>query len=92
MTRLSRPTQRPRGPQPILLAPRRRQPKHSDPQDADCARWTEQPSPAIRGRIRTIAARGIDEIYISNWYIMGGLLWTIALLVIAYLPCTSRTA
>ena len=36
--------------------------------------------------IRTIAARGIDEIYISNWYIMGGLLWTIALLVIAYLP------
>ena len=24
--------------------------------------------------------------YISNWYIMGGLLWTIALIVIAYLP------
>jgi cytochrome c oxidase cbb3-type subunit 1 len=36
--------------------------------------------------IRTIAARDLEEIYISNWYIMGGLLWTIALLVIAYLP------
>jgi cytochrome c oxidase cbb3-type subunit I len=36
--------------------------------------------------IRTIAARDLDEIYISNWYIMGGLLWTIALIVIAYLP------
>ena len=36
--------------------------------------------------IRTIAARNIEEIYISNWYIMGGFLWTIALLVIAYVP------
>ncbi|MEO8484258.1 MAG: cbb3-type cytochrome c oxidase subunit I [Acidobacteriota bacterium] len=36
--------------------------------------------------MRTIATRNLDEIYISNWYIMGGLLWTIALLVIAYLP------
>jgi cytochrome c oxidase cbb3-type subunit 1 len=36
--------------------------------------------------IRTIAARGIEEIYISNWYIVGGLLWTIALIIIAYLP------
>ena len=36
--------------------------------------------------IRTIAARDLEEIYISNWYIMGGLLWTIALIVIAYLP------
>ena len=36
--------------------------------------------------IRTIAARDLEEIYISNWYIMGGLLWTIALLVIAYIP------
>jgi cytochrome c oxidase cbb3-type subunit 1 len=36
--------------------------------------------------IQTIVARGIEEIYISNWYIMGGLLWTIALIVIAYLP------
>ena len=36
--------------------------------------------------IRTIAARDLEEIYISNWYIMGGLLWTTALMVIAYLP------
>jgi cytochrome c oxidase cbb3-type subunit 1 len=36
--------------------------------------------------IRTIAARQLEEIYISNWYIMGGLLWTIPLIVIAYLP------
>jgi cytochrome c oxidase cbb3-type subunit 1 len=36
--------------------------------------------------IRTIASRNLEEIYISNWYIMGGLLWTSALLVIAYLP------
>lgn len=36
--------------------------------------------------IRTIADRNVEEIYISNWYIMGGLLWTIALVVIAYLP------
>jgi cytochrome c oxidase cbb3-type subunit 1 len=36
--------------------------------------------------IRTIATRDVEEIYISNWYIMGGLLWTIALLVIAYIP------
>jgi cytochrome c oxidase cbb3-type subunit 1 len=36
--------------------------------------------------MRTIATRHLDEIYISNWYIMGGFLWTIALLVIAYVP------
>lgn len=36
--------------------------------------------------IRTIADRGIEEIYVSNWYIMGGFLWTIALVTIAYLP------
>jgi cytochrome c oxidase cbb3-type subunit I len=36
--------------------------------------------------IRTIAARQLDEIYISNWYIMGGFLWTIPLVVIASLP------
>lgn len=36
--------------------------------------------------IRTIADRGVEEIYISNWYIMGGFLWTIALMVIAYIP------
>ncbi|MBZ0072845.1 MAG: cbb3-type cytochrome c oxidase subunit I [Gammaproteobacteria bacterium] len=36
--------------------------------------------------IRTIAARGVEEIYISNWYIMGGFLWTSVLVTIAYLP------
>ena len=36
--------------------------------------------------IRTIADRGVEEIYISNWYIMGGFLWTSALVTIAYLP------
>jgi cytochrome c oxidase cbb3-type subunit 1 len=36
--------------------------------------------------IRTIAGRGIEEIYISNWYIMGGFLWTSVLLTIAYVP------
>lgn len=36
--------------------------------------------------IRTIADRGVEEIYISNWYIMGGYLWTIVLSTIAYLP------
>jgi cytochrome c oxidase cbb3-type subunit 1 len=36
--------------------------------------------------IRTVAARTLDEIYISNWYIMGGFLWTIALLAIASVP------
>ncbi|MDT3683335.1 MAG: cbb3-type cytochrome c oxidase subunit I [Truepera sp.] len=42
--------------------------------------------------IRTIADRGIEEIYISNWYIMGGLLWTIPLLVIAYIPFYQQNA
>jgi len=36
--------------------------------------------------IRTIADRGVEEIYISNWYIMGGFLWTSVLVTIAYLP------
>src|SRR5690606_25177549 len=40
--------------------------------------------------IRTIIDRGVEEIYISNWYIMGGFLWTIALLVIAYIPFYQR--
>lgn len=35
---------------------------------------------------RTISDRTTEEIYISNWYIMGALLWTITLTVIAYLP------
>ncbi|MDP2043509.1 MAG: cbb3-type cytochrome c oxidase subunit I [Algoriphagus sp.] len=35
---------------------------------------------------KTVADRKISEIYISNWYLMGGLMWTITLVVIGYLP------
>ncbi|MGC3872566.1 cbb3-type cytochrome c oxidase subunit I [Halomonas sp. GXIMD04776] len=41
--------------------------------------------------IRTIVGRAIEEIYISNWYIMGGFLWTVALMVIAYVPVYQQT-
>jgi cytochrome c oxidase cbb3-type subunit I len=35
---------------------------------------------------RTVAERNIDEIYISNWYILAAFLWTIVLSVTAYIP------
>ncbi|HEX5171764.1 MAG TPA: cbb3-type cytochrome c oxidase subunit I [Cyclobacteriaceae bacterium] len=35
---------------------------------------------------KTIAGRKSSEIYISNWYIMAGCLWTLVLVTIAYLP------
>lgn len=35
---------------------------------------------------KTIANRKTDEIYISNWYIMGACIWTLVLVTIAYLP------
>lgn len=35
---------------------------------------------------KTVASRKIPEIYISNWYLLGGLIWTITLVVIGYLP------
>ena len=35
---------------------------------------------------KTVATRKISEIYISNWFILASLLWTIVLSVIAYLP------
>lgn len=35
---------------------------------------------------KTVANRKIEEIYVSNWYILGGLIWTITLAVIGYLP------
>lgn len=35
---------------------------------------------------KTVAARKISEIYISNWYLLGGLIWTITLVVIGYMP------
>ena len=35
---------------------------------------------------KTIALRVTNEIYISNWYILAAFLWTIVVVVIAYLP------
>ena len=35
---------------------------------------------------KTIAQRKISEIYISNWFILASLLWTITLSIIGYLP------
>lgn len=35
---------------------------------------------------KTIASRKIQDIYISNWYILGGLVWTLTLVTIGYLP------
>ena len=35
---------------------------------------------------RTVARRNTGEIYISNWYMLAGLVWAIILSVIAYLP------
>ena len=35
---------------------------------------------------KTVANRKISEIYISNWYILAGLIWTIVLVAIGYLP------
>lgn len=34
----------------------------------------------------TVARRKISEIYISNWYLLGGLGWTLILFTIGYLP------
>lgn len=35
---------------------------------------------------RTVASRKAPEIYISNWYILAALAWTLILVTIAYLP------
>lgn len=35
---------------------------------------------------KTVARRKISEIYISNWYLLGGLVWTLVLFVIGYMP------
>ncbi len=35
---------------------------------------------------KTISLRKTNEIYISNWYILAAFLWTIVVVVIAYLP------
>ena len=36
--------------------------------------------------IATVARRGAEDIYLSNWYIIGGTLWTCILQVVAILP------
>ncbi|SRX55126.1 Cbb3-type cytochrome c oxidase subunit CcoN1 [Aequorivita sp. CIP111184] len=35
---------------------------------------------------KTVAKRKISEIYISNWFILAALIWTIVLAIIGYLP------
>jgi cytochrome c oxidase cbb3-type subunit 1 len=35
---------------------------------------------------RTIQNRETEEIYVSNWYILGAVLWTLVLATIAYIP------
>ncbi len=35
---------------------------------------------------KTVATRKISEIYISNWFILAALIWTIVLTIIGYLP------
>ncbi|MBX2942448.1 MAG: cbb3-type cytochrome c oxidase subunit I [Cyclobacteriaceae bacterium] len=35
---------------------------------------------------KTVANRKISEIYISNWYILAALIWTIVLVTIGYIP------
>lgn len=35
---------------------------------------------------KTVALRKIEEIYISNWYILASLIWTTVLVLIGYLP------
>jgi len=36
--------------------------------------------------IGTVARRSSDDIYLSNWYIIGGTLWTCIIAVVAIVP------
>jgi cytochrome c oxidase cbb3-type subunit 1 len=36
--------------------------------------------------LATVARRGTDDIYLSNWYILGGVLWTCIIAIVAILP------
>lgn len=36
--------------------------------------------------VATVARRSTDDIYLSNWYILGGVLWTIIIAIVAILP------
>lgn len=40
----------------------------------------------FRNFYKTVATRKIGEIYISNWYILAALVWTLVLATIGYLP------
>ena len=40
----------------------------------------------FRNFYKTVAQRKVSEIYVSNWYLLGGLLWTLTLVTIGYLP------
>lgn len=40
----------------------------------------------FRNFYKTVSQRKVSEIYVSNWYILGGLVWTIILAIIGYLP------
>lgn len=40
----------------------------------------------FRNFYKTVANRKVSEIYVSNWYLLGGLLWTLTLVTIGYLP------
>ncbi|MDO5654608.1 MAG: cbb3-type cytochrome c oxidase subunit I [Flavobacteriaceae bacterium] len=35
---------------------------------------------------KTVSRRKMSDIYISNWYIIAGMIWTMVLLIIGYLP------
>ncbi len=40
----------------------------------------------FRNYYRTVARRRMEEIYVSNWYLLGALVWTIVLAIVGYLP------
>lgn len=35
---------------------------------------------------QTVAKRAVEEIYVSNWYILAAFIWTVVVIVIGYLP------
>jgi cytochrome c oxidase cbb3-type subunit 1 len=45
---------------------------------------------AVWNVIATVARRRGNDIYIANWYVMGGMLWTIILVTVALLPWYQR--
>ena len=41
---------------------------------------------SFRNYYKTVATRKVKEIYVSNWYLLGGMVWTLTLVTIGYLP------